>query len=336
MKNSLNRTLIEATIRNFIKQIKNDPERSMRNLIDMALSFTTGRFQKYFFEAAQTMLKKENSCYYKIIPDLVSNADMERIVTVGMNVGYNSCTFGAQTIRKIEAAEHFNIPWTISLELDRDSYHKNSVHYHSILSEGKDMGIYTWQIHIRDNPSYILELAEEFPECAFIIFCTPENITQSLLDYASNIYNILFLIEYGPKAEEACLLLRSQGYLYSVFYNNENPDFDTKQLDEILSDTENLNSVFTVLLSWSLHPQTTTALYQYVQQLRSAQKYRTIPFDFIHDTNFIDSIISEQVCSIQFTADGICHSLVDNKVYQSCNLFCNSLCDILKTISLPN
>lgn len=336
MKSSLNRTLIETTIRNSIKQIKNDPERSMRNLIDMALSFSNGRFQKHFLEAAQTMLKKETSCYYKIIPDLVANADTERIVTFGMNIGYNGCTLGAQTIREIEAKEHINIPWSVFLELDSNSYYKNEVHYRSLLSKGKEMGIYTWNIHTLDNPAYILELAEEFTECAFIIFCAPGKITEALLDDAKKIYNILFLVEYGDALEEACSLLRSQGFLYSVYYNNEMPNFNMELLDEILSDTENQNSVFTVLLSQPSRMEESEALYQYIRQIRAEQKYRTVPFDFICDNCFIDSIISEQICSIKFTSNGICHSLIDNKVYENCNLFHDSLYDILKAVSSPN
>jgi len=49
MKRSLNQTLIETTIRNAIKQIKDDPERNIRNLVDMALTFSNGRFQQLFF-----------------------------------------------------------------------------------------------------------------------------------------------------------------------------------------------------------------------------------------------------------------------------------------------
>ena len=336
MKSSLNRTLVETTLRNSIKQIKNDPERSMRNLIDTALSFSNGRFQKHFLEAAQTMLQKETSCYYKIIPDLVANADTERIVTFGMNIGYNGCTLGAKTIREIEAKEYFNIPWSVYLELGEKNYYENKTRYHSLLSEGKDMGIYTWNIYTHDTPTYILELAEEFPECAFIIFCTSEKITQALLDEARSLYNIMFLVEYGNTIEEACCLLRSQGYLYSVFYNNEMPNFSTDLLDEILSDTENQNAVFTVLLSQDSRLEESETLYQHIRQIRAKQQYRTIPFDFIHDNCFIDSIISDQICSIKFTSNGICHSLTDNKVYENCNLFHNSLHDILKTVSSPN
>ncbi len=336
MKSNLNRTLIETTLRNSIKQIKNDPERSMRNLIDMALSFSNGRFQKHFLEAAQTMLQRETSCYYKIIPDLVANADAERIVTFGMNIGYNGCTQGARTIRELEAKEHFNIPWSIFLELEKHSYYKNKAHYHSLLSKGKEMGIYTWNIHTPDNPSYVFDLAAKFPECAFTIFCTPENITHALLDDARNLYNILFLVKYGDNLEEACSLLRSQEFLYSVFYPIEEPDFDTEQLDEILSDTENQNAVFTVLLSQPSRLEKAETLYQSIQQIRSEQKYHTVPYDFIYDNCAIDSIISNQACSIMFTSNGDCLSLIDNKLYENCNIFCESLYDILKSISTLN
>lgn len=333
MKSNLNRTLIETTIRNSIKQIKNDPERSMRNLVDMALSFSNGRFQKHFLEVAQTMLQKETSCYYKIIPDLVTNADTERIVTFGMNIGYNGCTLGAQTIRELEAKEHFDIPWSIFLELEHNSYYKNEVHYRSLLSKGKEMGIYSWNIHTSDNPSYILELAEDFPECAFTIFCTPEDFTQALLDDAKNIYNILFFIKYGDGMEETCDLLRSQGFLYSIYYNDEMSGYNPDKIDEILSDTENKNAIFTVFLSQPPLPLEADNLYRYILQIRSEQKYRTIPFDFIHDNYFIDNIISDQVCAIKVSSDGTCLSLMNNKEYEHCNIFQCSLFDILKTIS---
>jgi len=334
MGNNLNRALIETTIRNSIRQIKNDPERSMRNLIDMALSFSNGRFQKLFLEAAQTMLRNENSCYYKIIPDLVANADMERIVTFGMNIGYNSCTLGAQTIRELEVKEKFNIPWSIYIELESNSYNENEKHYRSLLFEGKKMGIYTWNIHTTDDPTRILKLASEFPECAFSIFCASENITQTLLDEARDIHNILFCVEYGDNSEEACSLLRSQGFLYSIYYTYQTSSLNADKLDEILSDTENQNAVFTLLLSQPTQSQSESSemIYQCIKQTRSEQKYRTVPFDLIHDNCFIDSIISDQICSIKFASDGTCHSLIDNRIYENCNVFHHSLHDILKTV----
>lgn len=332
MNSSLNKALIETTVRNSIKQIKNDPERNMRNLIDMALSFSKGRFQKHFLESAQTMLKKENSCYYKIIPDLIANTDEERIVTVGMNIGYNSCTLGAQKIRETEANKHFDIPWTVSLEIDSGSYQKNIQHYLSLLLQGKELGIYTWNIHVPDTPVYLFELAEANPECTFNIFCTPEAITPALLDDAKEVNNIVFIIKYSDNMAETCSLLRSQKFLYAIYYNYENESFNSELFDEIMSDTENAKALFTIFISGTALIED-EKLYKHIQQVRAEQTYLSIPFDFRHDICYIDSIISDNICTIGFRKDGTCYSLDSNTILKNHNIFNCTLCDILNTLS---
>ena len=49
MENSLSRILIETTVRQTLKGLQENPKRSTRNLIDMALQFSEGRFQSHFF-----------------------------------------------------------------------------------------------------------------------------------------------------------------------------------------------------------------------------------------------------------------------------------------------
>ena len=88
--------LIETIVRKAIRDIRDSPKRSTRNLIDMALNFSEGRFQSRFFEMAQSMLRDENSAYYRLIPDMVVNVDTEKIIHFGINLGYNSCTAGAK------------------------------------------------------------------------------------------------------------------------------------------------------------------------------------------------------------------------------------------------
>lgn len=52
MTKNMSRLLVETVVRNALKSIRNDPERGVRNLIDMALQFSEGRFQKNFFTIA--------------------------------------------------------------------------------------------------------------------------------------------------------------------------------------------------------------------------------------------------------------------------------------------
>ena len=110
MENSLSRILIETTVRQTLKGLQENPKRSTRNLIDMALQFSEGRFQSHFFETAQTLLKNEDSAYYALVQDTASHIETEHMVKFGMNLGYNSCTWGAQQIRLNEIRLGFNIP----------------------------------------------------------------------------------------------------------------------------------------------------------------------------------------------------------------------------------
>lgn len=45
MNHSTSQSIIEATVSSAIKRIQNDPERSMRNMVDMGLMFCNGKFQ---------------------------------------------------------------------------------------------------------------------------------------------------------------------------------------------------------------------------------------------------------------------------------------------------
>ena len=333
MKRSLNHTLIETTIRNAIRQIKDDPERNIRNLVDMALTFSNGRFQQHFFKSAQKMLQDPTSCYYKLVPDLINNIDTERIITFGMNVGYNSCTTGARKIREIEAMSSFNIPWSLFVELSGNEYQKNSYPIHSLISQGRDLGIFTWLIYSMDHPFYLLELVRSFPECAFSIFCPSKDITPALLDEANDIYNVMFVIEYCEDMEGACALLRSRKFLYSISYSYEEQNMERIINNEILHDTENLNSVFTLFYSKTCSFTEPSPFYQHIRQTREAQKYKTIPFDIIHDNYWIDSIVSDQPCSLFFTQSGDCYSLAQQTLYKDCNYFKNTLFNIFKKVA---
>ena len=49
----MNRTLIETLARKTLKDMKDSPERSMRNFIDLGILFTGGRFKDEFLESVQ-------------------------------------------------------------------------------------------------------------------------------------------------------------------------------------------------------------------------------------------------------------------------------------------
>ena len=116
METTMSRLLIEATVRQTLKGLQEDPKRSVRNILDMALQFSRGRFQSRFFETARTMLENENSAYYTLVQDAAAHIETEHLVRFGMNLGYNSCTWGARRIRANEEKLGFNIPWAVTIK----------------------------------------------------------------------------------------------------------------------------------------------------------------------------------------------------------------------------
>ena len=63
MEQSVNRIMVNTIVKKAIHDLKSDPERTVRNLIDMALKFADSRFQQQFYSGAQSLLTNEKSAY---------------------------------------------------------------------------------------------------------------------------------------------------------------------------------------------------------------------------------------------------------------------------------
>lgn len=333
MSETMNQALIETTVKQAIKRIQDDPERSIRNLVDMALLFSNGKFQHRFLEVIQQMLQNEQSSYYRMIPDVIANVDGKRLSTFGINLGYNSCTRGARTIRKAEAEQKFNVPWSIFLEIDDCCFKNHEEHYFFLLEQGQSLGVYTWAFICDNGITSCLKLAEKYTDHALLILCRPNDITPALLDEAGELYNIMFAVAHEDGIEDACNLLRKRNFLYSVSYSYAEEDLSEILNGNILSDIQVLHPVFTLF-----HPKNDCPLpiqqlvYEYVLETRMNQTYLTIPFDLAHDMQYIDEIISEDASFILFDKNGTCHSKTINISETIYNFFEYPLTDILKEV----
>lgn len=331
MNHDLSRTLIETIVRKTIADIQESPKRSTRNLVDLALNFADGRFQSQFFASAQAMLQNEDSAYYSLIPDIAASTDPDRLVTFGLNIGYNSCTLGARTIRELEEREQYNIPWSITLAVSGTEYTRKKEAYRELLRQGQALGIYTWMLHILDNPGPFLELTAENPECGFVLYCSPEEITDSLLDEAEGQQNLLFAVLHCEGVEGACQKLRSRRFLYSVWHTYSESDVDSVLSGSFFRDPEKLHSAFTGFLAEPGCPEEVRqTVYQYLVKTRNNQQYPTVPWDIENDSRFIDSIISEDSCSAGFDPEGYLCTSQGRVEGASCNIFRQPLSAILK------
>lgn len=331
MARSISRLLIETVVKKALRDAKDSPERAIRNLVDMAMYFSEGSSQRSFFSVVQELLCNEQSVYYPLIQDVLNHADEERILAFGMNVGYNSCTLGAKQIRSIEKEEGFNVPWSLSLEIDGRTYPDRERAYRSLVEQGAALGIYNYLIFPAAQPQSLLSLPGAYPDCAFTLFCSGEDLTEDFLDEAGAIANLLLVVRYGEDVEDVCSRLRSRGLLYSIYIPYGEQDVPAITSGEYFACAESLHSPLTVFVPINGCPaQARRAVYDYVTAIRKAPVYRTVPWEALHDGRLVDSIISDEACSTFFDRDGILRPLFGETFSTPCDLFHDDLRTILK------
>ena len=327
MHHTLTRSLIETLVRNKLEDLRTSPERTTRNLVDMALHFSKGRFQKRFFEIAQSMLKDEKNPYYQMLHYAVATVDNERLVHFGMNLGYNSCTYGAQIIRKTEKQLMFNVPWCITLELSKESILTSPEHYHSIMQEGKSLGIYTWHIFSNNCLEEFLPIIEMNPDCAFFLFCDPAELNETTLESYSFIQNAMFVIKYQADNSDIYSSLKKYKFLYSTYLYYSDINAADILNNELLCEIIESDSSFAVFIpDETCSDDIKAKISDYTINMINQPVYKTIPFDFSYHLKKIDSIISEDSCSVWFDENG---SLIFDK---NANHFTQSLSCILHNV----
>ena len=330
----MNRTLIETLARKTLKDMKDSPERSMRNFIDLGILFTGGRFKDEFLESVQELLQDEQSAYYQLARDIIYHVEDEHLLTFGMNIGYEGCTSGAKIIRKIEAAEVFDIPWSLYLKIDDEEYKLRKTVYDTTIKCGKKLGIHTYLLLSDRHHEKLLPLISKNKDCNFVLFCEPETINDFILDEMVGTPNLMFVVRYNETSDDtahACALLRERDMMYSVYLRYTDNDSERITEDYPWCDTEVMHSMLTIALpAVSCSKAIRQKVYDTIYKVRRTQRYATVPWDGYKDNCYIDSVISERACITGFDEQGFLYTESGCKREDCFNLFHNDLKDILK------
>ena len=68
----IRRAIIRSAIERGIQEIRSDPQRGVRKLVDLGTHFSRGRFQKRIFREMQDELVNPNTAYYAMVTNLVN------------------------------------------------------------------------------------------------------------------------------------------------------------------------------------------------------------------------------------------------------------------------
>ena len=327
MEDHTSRIIIETVLKKTLREIKESPERSVRNLVDLALHFSKGRFQHSFFAAAQTMLQDDRSHYYALIKDTVYHVDEERLLNFGMNLGYNGCTVGAAVIRKKEEVEGYNIPWMLTLQLNP----KQQERYETLITQGESMGIHTWLLVAEEEPEFAFSLVEKHQDSAFILLCHPGAVTSSFLERASACTNLMIAVHTEPGCHEACGRLREARLLYAVCSCYDEHDVEQIENGQLFETLEQMHPVFTGLYAANGCPKSAQErVWKAINRARNGQCFQTIIWELGFDSDHVDNIISSEPCSAGFNTEGNLISLRTYEANDAYNLFRQDLPHILK------
>lgn len=156
----ITRALIDTTVARAMVEMDADPKRSVRQALRSWPPIFPRPLSESDFAIFQDLLRNDESPYYQAIDFLLRSNDPEALRQFGINIGYNSFTYGAQILRQKQKELSFAVPWVVKLRLDSripDTY--DSSFFASVVRTGLTYGIYSYQLrsmdHHEDMESYL-------------------------------------------------------------------------------------------------------------------------------------------------------------------------------------
>lgn len=302
----LRRMLCEATVDRAMRDIQRDTKRSLRNLVDLGLNFTSGgRLFHSVLEAVRDLLSDEQSAYFETVQTVLQTVDPDTVKTLGLNIGLEGCTRGAKRIRELEEAGGFNIPWALTLCAGDRAV--GLADCQRLVEQGTELGIYVYLLLDRGmNVESLRQLASAHPKCAFVVLsdvlCAQEENTVHL----SDMHNVLFLID-GDSPEKLASLrnLRSARCLYGLYRWYDASTACAVTDDDALDAYREGGPVFLCLIP---RPGTPTEICRHVggrtAALRKSRLYPYCPMELSGDLLAVDTAISNGGCAVTILPDG--------------------------------
>lgn len=312
--NPITRAIIDSTVERGIREVEEDPKRSIRKLTDMGRMFNRGPFLDEIYAMVQDLLRNDDSTYYTVIENLLRNTSHQNLKDFGTNIGYNGFTIGRKTIQGLAEVKPFHIPWCISIRINPSRHSSITVsEIESCVQQGRPLGIYCYVIRIEESLACLNKLLSMFhsnPDCSFFCLLPDQPLHPEHLKTIASLTNTMFLIPADtPAAMTNIEALRSRKVWYSVYfyYNNETAGewMTGKHWDGLTR----YNSGFVLSVAEdSCSPKTAARMGKYCRNMRTHPVYPFICFDFYSDLIQIDKIISCQGQFFEMMENGDIHT----------------------------
>ncbi len=314
--------MIRAAVNKGIVDIKENPERGIRNLVDLGVQFAKGRFQQDFFDMAQNELLNTDSAYYRLIADVIGNTDTALLTNIGMNVGYISWNAGANMIRKIEKSEKFNIPWTIVFDLAKWQQFDINIPG-KIISESKELGIFCHIFFINRyfspvDMDQLLNLIAKEKCVTFFLMLDPAQVNEKLIRTIHKSKNIFTAVDCDQDVasfNQAIALLKKN----NCFFGSLSHQLDPEDEDAILAAScqAEASGIPFLFMAQNTNPVFDSAHgNEAVYHIRKNMRHAVLPIDLYDDIIRLDRIISSEPCIVHANEDGTITALRHDNSHQ--------------------
>ena len=313
-KEQMGRIMVENIVRRELFEVRRDPKRSIRNLVDLGMEVSGGRLQRRMMGVFQTMLDREDSPYYDLILNTISRVDHDWITTFGVNFGWNGLTAGAARIRELEAQRGHNIPWSLTLHIAEEPGSMTGGEYRRLVREGMELGICVYFLMPEDIPSVrtALDLAGTDRECAFLLFLPPGFDVKGQITALTLHHNVMLAVSTeAAEWTEKVRALRENGCLYSLYrHYAASADGEDIVSGRWMERIRPWAGVAALLLPLGGAADLQPAVSRYALDSRLEQRYPTVMVDFYSDVIYMDVLLSEDPCFLGVLPDG---SVTENR-----------------------
>lgn len=335
----ITKSLIRTTIKKALADVRRDPKRSVRNLVDLGLNFADGSNQRYFLDITRMYLSSDNSAYFRLAENIVNEYDHDKLTHYGINFGYNGCTMGARMIRERQAELGCHIPFLLAFNISSSENALTAEDIAKTIREGMTLGIYIYVLICSgDNYAELLDMAAEFDECAFVYFVNPRRLTREIISRTSELNNLVTSVRFDERNDE-CLKkvreMRAQGCITIVHYEYKPENINKVLTNQITEQMTETGAIAAILYAPPGVDKTAQKLmFDYKTEIVRSQQYPIFMFEAKSDIDHIEHMFSNVECLVVFSDGGKARYTASQKPLDGVNLHENTLVEILKAIKL--
>lgn len=306
----ISRAKIDTIVERKIEEFSEDPRNTLTKFMSTKHFFSSGPFQIPVFSILQHLTSLTDSPFFTTIQRLLKQTSHSAIKNFSINLGYNSWTCGAQTIRDNSPKVGCNIPWITIFRWNPESKQGlTPTTMDQMITDCNKLGVFSFCIR-QEQPfpisGDIFELLTKHPDCTFFWFIPNQTLAPIHLDMIQKCENLLVALDGdGSHCLKNTHELKNRNVLYATYHTYSSFDGSLFISESWIDYYKIYDGAFHFLIaSDHCNYDICQEISDYVAKTRPTHKYPFILSDFYSDIAKINRIISGESFILELNSDG--------------------------------